>query len=225
MSWYQTGEEAEQFHDEEEERRQANYDQVFRFWMPPPRVVGGKMQDSVSHITFVDPNKHPVHGFQIPFVYMEHNLFLNQSWKNWFTCPKREARGGEPAVSCPLCKSGDKPYLAAAYTIIDHSEWTGKDGREHKDELKLYIVKSKVLKVLRRAAAKKGGLRGWRTEVMRTSDKSPNTGDQFDFENKVELPEDIQPFDYLELLAPKTTAELEEVIGDINVEGEEAIRF
>jgi len=223
--WWMSGEEAEEYHDEEDERRRQSSDRIFRFWMPPPRMKDGKKTESINHLTFVDPPVHPEGGFKLPFVYMEHNLHLDGSWKNWFTCPKREAKGDSPAVPCPLCQAGDKPYLAAAYTIIDHSEWKGRDGTVHKDEVKLYIVKSKVLKVLRRASAKKNGLRGWRVEVCRTDDKAPNTGDQFDFEDKTELPEDIQPYDYRVVLAPKSQEELAEIIGDLDVEGEEAVRF
>lgn len=218
MAWYSTGEEAENFHDEDEAQRAANRDNVYRFWMPPPQIVKGKQVDTLRYVTFVDPEKHPVHDFKLPFVYLEHNMYLNGSWKNWFTCLKKDG-------DCPLCASGDRPYLAAAFTVIDHTEWKSKDGTEHKDELKLYIVKSKVLKDLRRAMAKRGALRGWRVELARTQDTSPGTGEPKDFEEKIELPDVMQPFDYLELLAPKTKEELMEIIGEVDVENDEAVRF
>lgn len=205
--WYLTGEEAEEFQEDIDEKRAANQDKVFRFWMPPK---------TSGHITFVDNPVHPS-GFKLPFAYLEHNPFLNGSYKNWFTCPGED--------SCPLCKAGNRPALVAAYTIIDHSEWDDRSGKHHKDEVKLYIVKSKVLKVLRKAATKKGSLRGWFVEVSRTDDLSPNTGDQFDFEKQVELPTTIQPFDYPTILAPKSLDELSELVADLKTDGEPSVRF
>jgi len=221
-AWYDTGEDAEKVHDDEEARREkARADgSIHRFWMPAPRKDDdGVMQDSVARITFVDDVTHPIHKFKTPFVYMEHQLFLDGSWKNWYTCPKKQLG------SCPLCESGNVPYLASAFTIIDHSEWSARDGTLHKDEVKLYIAKSKVLKVLRRAAAKKKGLRGWLVEVMRTSGKSPNTGDQFDFEERSKLSDETQAYDYPKLLEPLPMEKLKELVGDLETEGEEEVRF
>lgn len=205
-SWFHTGDEAEDFADQKAEEAAANRDFVYRFWMP---------KGAEQHITFVDPDVHPG-GFKLPFVFMEHQLFLNNSWKNWFTCLGK---------TCPLCKGGEKPYLAAAYTIIDHNEWKDRNGAVHKDEQKLFIAKSKVYKVLQKARAKKKGLRGWKVEVTRTDDKSPNTGDQFDFEDRTDLPEAAQPPDYRELFKPKTVEELMAVVGDVQVENEDTVRF
>lgn len=200
MSWYSTGEQADKKSADELDRQQvareeASKNRFYRFWMP----AGAE-----QHITFVDAAV-AAEGYDLPFVFYEHQLKLNGDWKNWFTCL------GE---GCPLCAAGDRPALVAAYTIIDHNEWKDKKGNVHKDELKLFMAKPAVNKMLRKAASKKGGsLRGWRAEVVRNTSDSPNTGDSFDFEEHRELSDDILPPDYRELFAPKEAAELEKVIG------------
>lgn len=225
VSWYSTGEDAEKFADKKAEEQAA--EKVWRFWMKP-----GDSQ----YITFIDEDVHPS-GFKLPFVFMEHQLHLNGSWRNWFTCiqgmpvldeegnPVTDEEGRQVKQVCPLCKGGDKPALVAAYSVIDHSEWTSKDGTVHKDERKLYVVKSKVLKVLRKAAAKKDGLRGWYVEVSRTDDMSPNTGDQFDFEKRGELDPKIVPADYLKEFEPKSYADLMAIIGGAAKEQDDTVRF
>ncbi len=199
MSWYSTGKEAEAKSVEELDRQQvareaAMKDRLYRFWMKP-------LQE--TKVTFVDAASHP-EGYELPFVFYEHQLKLNNSWMNWFTCLGAE---------CPLCASGDRPALVAAYTIIDHTEWTGKKGDVHKDELKLFMAKPAVNKMLRKAASKRGGsLRGFKAEVVRNTADSPNTGDSFDFEEQAQLPDDMLPPNYIELFTPKDVAELEKVV-------------
>lgn len=207
--WYNTGEKADEVHQQELEnqekrRKQLQEDMIHRFWMP----VGAE-----QHITFVDDLTHP-NGYPLPFVFYEHQLHMNGSWKNWYTCP---------GDNCPLCKHGDRPSLVAAYTIIDHNEWTDKKGGVHKDEKKVLMAKPGVNKLLRKYANKKGGLRGWKVEVMRKGSDSPNTGDSFDFETRVELKSDMQPYNYIEIFAPKSIEELESVFGGdshVNVDDE-----
>jgi hypothetical protein len=199
MAWFSTGSEANKRLAEEEERKrkakeEARKNRVYRHWMPP---------GSKQHVTFLDALKHPA-GYDSPFVYWEHNLFLGGSWKNWFTC----IEGLEEGVMCPMCEHGDTPYLAAAYTIVDHNEWTDSKGGNHKDELKLFVCKTAVQKTLANSAVKRKGLRGWRVEVFRNTDESYNTGDQFDWEERTKLPDDLQPYDYHIILAPKSRDEL-----------------
>ena len=95
--WYSTGSAAEKRVDDElhrqkvlSEERAKNY--VNRLWLP----AGGE-----TEVTFVDEEKHPG-GYPLPFVFQEHQLKLNGNWRNWFTCIGK---------GCPLCESGDKPYL------------------------------------------------------------------------------------------------------------------
>lgn len=169
---------------------------IYRFWMP---------KGTTTRIVFLDDN---------PPVYDEHNLQINGSWKNWFTCKKQF---GE---ECSICEGGTYAYTAGAYTILDGSEWTDKKGAVHKDEKKLYIAKMDTLKKLKQISAKRGGLRGCVFEVTRTDgDKSPGTGDMFDFEYKMteeELvakygqkdPKLVKAYDYDVVLAPKDDLEV-----------------
>jgi len=197
----------------EREERKANA--VFRFWMPH------KAPSNKTRIVFLDGDNPPK--------YEEHNVKMNGSWKNWFTCLKKLSK------VCPNCASGNKPYLAAAYTIIDCTEWKDKQGNTHKNEKKLYVVKFESLKLLKEFAAKRKGLRGCVYEVMRTSDKAASTGNSFDFEYKMTEQElrdslegrfsddvralvgdqkfsDITPYDYEKVLAPKDPAEIEKAL-------------
>ncbi len=214
--WFKTGNEAHEKMEQDEERRSSEQNNIFRLWMP---------KNSELHATFLDDVKHPA-GYESPFVYNEHNLHLNGHWRNWFTCiegiPHPDT--GKPQ-KCPICAAGDKSYLASAFTIVDHSKWTSKKnaGVVHEHELKLFVCKAQVQKILRKNAKKREGLRGWYTEISRTDGQSPNTGDQFDFEKRMDdaafskltnkkFPALPQPLDYHELFAPKTQEELQKII-------------
>lgn len=205
-SWYKTGKKAQDVVDVEakrkkEEKEEREKRRVFRFWMP---------EDTSQEITFVDGPTHPS-GFKTPFVYQEHQLKLNGHWKNWFTClDGMEDDEGNP-IECPLCTAGHTPSLVAAYTVIDHNEWTDKKRVNHKDEVKLFLAKTTIQKYLAKVAAKKKGLRGWRCEVTRDEDGFA-TGDRFDWDEKVELDEKIQPIDYPEVLAPRTPEQLKKIL-------------
>jgi len=198
--WYSTGKEAEQKVEQELARQQAAREEreknnIWRMWLP-----GG----SETEVTFLDPeNKHP-DGYPLPFVFTEHQLKINGNWRNWFTCI------GE---GCPLCEAGDRPYLGAAYTVINHKEWTDKKGGVHKDEINLLVVKPAINVILRKAAARRNGLRGWFVAVARTSEKAFATGDSFDFIERREVPDDLQPAPYMSLFAPKPPEELQKIYG------------
>ena len=77
---------------------------------------------------------------------------INGNWRNWFTCRK-------DFDECPLCDDGQTASYVCAYTVIDHSKFTDKQGRERKNEKKLLIVKSTVMpKIARRRQALDGDL-------------------------------------------------------------------
>jgi hypothetical protein len=179
--------------EKEAEERQKNY--VNRFWLPA---------DSSARIVFLDDN---------PPIIEEHQLQIDGDWRHWFTCLRMI---GE---ACPICDSLDnKPYTVGFYTIIDMSEWKDKSGKTHKNELKLFPAKFKTLQVLKRLSAKRGSLEGCVFEVSRSTSDAPNTGDVFDFETKLskdeilELCPDAQPFDYADILEPKSVGAIMEVL-------------
>lgn len=205
--WWKAGDDVDQaIEDEDERREKVRAGQVWRWYLKDGQEKTG---------TFVDGDESP-HGLETPFVFMEHQVEINGDFKNWFTCIQGRKGPDGKKMDCPLCKGGNQAYLAGAFTIIDHTIWKDKGGKKHKDDKKLFVCKSQVLKVLRKAMAKKEGLRGWRVEISRTGEKTPNTGDQFDFESRTELDDEMQPFDYRKEFKPKTYDELMEIVGDVS---------
>lgn len=195
MSLFNRGYEEAEKKQKEQEARQTN--KVRRFWIP---------RDSTTTVVFLDDN---------PPVFEEHQRQIGGSWQNWDTC-KRQF--GE---TCTICDNGTYAYTAGAYTILNRNEWTSKrSGKTYKDTKELFIAKMDTLKKLKQISKKRGGLRGCVFEITRSdSDKSPSTGDMFDFEEKLtedQLKEMFGgedgkghlPLNYDELLAPKDDSEI-----------------
>lgn len=172
-----------------------------RFWMP----LGEERQ-----VTFVDGEVVNFDGVEVqtPFKYEEYNLNLNGNWRNWFTRPSNPDED-------ILAQMGHRPKKVAVFTIIDHTEWKSKDGTVHKDELSLYVVsrRSQIFEQIQRLIAKNGPLRGVKFNVYRSGDKSPGVGSMLEFSEKVDLPDDVQPFNYLDVLKPKSVNEVREALG------------
>lgn len=192
--------------DEQQEAKKAAYDAnaVRRFFIP-------KDLDEEKQITFLDGGLDD-EGMLEANSFWEHNLKLNGKWNNTFPCTQLE----EP---CPICEGGDTPYLVSVFTIIDHSSWTDNKGVTHKNERKLFPAKREVFKRLQKIAAKRDGLAGCTFDVSRTGgDKSPATGDTFEFVEKRTTAaikkafkmeaEDVEPFDYEEVITCFTAKEL-----------------
>ncbi|NMA67776.1 MAG: hypothetical protein GX957_16355 [Clostridiaceae bacterium] len=175
--------------EKEIEERQKSF--VSRFWLPG---------EANAKIVFLDDN---------PPIIEEHQLKLNNDWRNWYTCLRIV---GE---TCPICDElDDKPYTVGFYTIIDTTEWTDKKGETHKNQLKLFAAKFQTLQILKRLSGKRGSLAGCVFDVYRSSKDAANTGDVFDFEGKLDK-EDILKlipeasiFDYSEILAPKKAGDI-----------------
>jgi len=220
--WFSTGSDAAENalskdDKKKEERKAAAEGELWRWWMKPGEE---------KFLTFVDGEE--ANGLQVPFIYQEHQQKIDGDYRNWFTCIDGMVTEEGKKLRCPLCQAGNNPYLAAAFTVIDHTEWTSKKGdKTGKDDLKLFVCKSQVLKMLRKQMKKKGGsLRGCKYEVTRTGDKTPNTGDVFDFEDKIELSDEVKVADYRMLMKPKSRKELLTIVGDVGGDGsEEEVKF
>lgn len=142
------------------------------------------------------------------FVYWEHNPKIGQTYRNFCTCFRMVGQ------ACPLCDLDVPRYRAAAFSVIDLSEWEDKQGKKHANTRRLFIAKKGVWEKLERQAkrrADKGeSLRGALYNVARGSeDTSPSVGEDFEFEEMVDLKEfqeltkvEVVEFDYPELLAP-----------------------
>jgi hypothetical protein len=208
MNWFKTGTDAATAAKTEMERQaqarkeaKEKFNKLRRFYVKP---------GTTTTITFLDGPVYP-DGSEFPFIFKEHQLNLNGSWQNWFTC-----LGGD----CPICESGSKSSTVSAYTIIDHSQWSDKrTGEVHKDELKLFVCKMGTHEKLVRKMAKQGGtLHGKTFEVSRgMGDQSAAVGDDFDFEADLDVnrlfPEAVVN-DYKEIFAPKDPTFLRRVLGE-----------
>lgn len=153
--------------------------------------------------------------YQIPTVDAEGRT----NWRNWATCVKgRRDANGQPMRDRIREEAPDlKPYYVGFYTCIqipddvDYSKCID-EGRPLPDSCRKILLpaKRKLLKVLRRHADKKGGLRGCIYAVYRASKRAASTGDDWQFEERLAsdeldkiLPEDRGvPFEYPKLLAP-----------------------
>ncbi len=171
---------------------------IKRFWMP---------NNSDRLITFVDAPLINLNGVQVatPFKYNEYTLNLNGHWRNYFT----KSLNPEDDV---LGQMEYKASKVAAMTIIDHSSWEDKSGTVHKDQPTLYIIKRSqpIWTQLTKIVEREGSLSGKTFRVHRMGDKSPACGVMLEKHNEdFPLTEEHQPFNYLEILKPKSKAELE----------------
>lgn len=151
----------------------------------------------------------------------EHRLY-NGKYSNYFTCIKERA-------TCPLCITGNNPYLAVVCTAIDTRTITTQKGTELKNRKVLLVFKgNKVLKTLEKQFFQPGIDLTHRVLTIErdTDSKAPNCGEFFTLGKKVPIekiaslagadvkgPDYIKPFNYREILAPKTGAELRAIAG------------
>ena len=204
--WFATGKDgrtrSKQVDEEQKQRRAAAG--IQRFWQEA---------DSSGKVTFLD---------NPDFFLNEHNINIGGKWFNYFTCLK-------DFDTCPLCESGDKPAYAVVCTVIDHRKYTDGEGKERGNERKLFVARGKARQILLKRLEEKheGDMVGCVYEIGRGSTKTEaSTGEDFDFlqkkltakQMKAFIPkggkaEDIKPFNYEEVLAPKKASELRKLVG------------
>lgn len=159
-------------------------------------------------ITFVDTPVISLDGIdvQTPFLYQEYSIELNGRWGNFFTQPFVESED-------VLRQMGYKSSRVAAMTVIDHNEWTDKNGVLHKDEVVLYVMKRSqpIWAQVERLLQREGSLAGKTFLVSRLGDKSSAVGTMLERHEQdyVLDPQIHKPFNYLEILKPKPKEELE----------------
>lgn len=195
-SWLQKGKSSEELAKKEavdQEIRKAEQGKMFRFWIK---------EGEEARVTFIDGDLSP-DGFLLPPRFYEHNLFLNGKWGNTFVCPEKTLP--DSGDKCPICESGDRPALVAAFTVIDHRIFKSADGKKtYKDVPRLYVAKSRTFELLNKLAQKRGGLAGTTWDIMRSGDKSETVGNQFDFVSKEENLEVLRAKYVHEIVDPKT---------------------
>lgn len=170
-SWMKSGKEANKMMQQEEEQAQKAFEdanKMRRFYLPP---------NADTQITFLD-GKLDEDGVLDAPRFLEHNVFMNGNWRNWFICTKED----EP---CPICEGGNDPKMVAVFTVIDHSSWTSpKTGKTYENQRKLFVCKRNTFKILQKKAEKQGGLAGCTFDVARTGEKDASVGNDFDFVEK-----------------------------------------
>lgn len=176
-SWMKKGKAAQAMLEKEEakvQKQMEDSNKMRRFYIP---------NGAETKITFLD-GKMDKDDLLDAMCYLEHNIYINGSWKNWFPCTSET----EP---CPICEGDNEAKLVYVFTVIDHSEWKSeKTGKVYKDQRKLFVCKRNTFKMLQKKAAKHGGLAGCTFDVSRTGDKEASVGNDFDFvqkRNKAEL--------------------------------------
>jgi hypothetical protein len=196
-SWMATGHQSAQVAAQDHAeylRRKEEQGKAFRFWL--------EVGESAS-ITFVDGDllQTPSGLFLLPPRYFEHNLQLQGRWGNHFVCTEKTLPG--KGYKCPICAGGDRPTLVALFTIIDHRQFEGKEGKVYKDSRKLFVANPGSFEQLNMLAQKVQGLAGTTWDVSRAGEKSPRTGNNFFPTGKTDIDTLTQQFMY-EHKDPKT---------------------
>lgn len=194
-------------------RRRSKMGWDFRGWRAydenPPQVGEYDDESRRFYIKSKDTSEHVVLFLDDdpPFVH-EHEVWDVEKFPIRMRCGRKTQRG------CPLCEAGDEPYFAGLFTILDRTEWTDRNGKAHKDEKKLLIVKTKDLIHFRKMADKRAGLLGTEWDVSRTSKQDSRIGNIWEFRRKVDLSTagtkgiDIVAFDYDEVMPEKSYEDL-----------------
>lgn len=182
----------------QQQMKEAQKDLPFRYFLK---------KGAEGSITFLDGSLDDSGSLET-VSWWEHNLNLNGSWGNYFTC----TQDVEP---CPICEGGDGPALMFGFTVLDHTPYTIKNGPNAgkilQDTRKFFACKKMTYEYLITLAKKRGGLAGVRFDVMRIGDKSAAVGSQFDFTSKTEdlaaipgmfniKPEDAVAYDYEKII-------------------------
>jgi hypothetical protein len=142
-----------------------------RFWMP-----AGKS----TQLLFLDDTV---------FSILEHQVQIEGDWRNWFTC-LRDLPNMDEIVCCQ--KLGSKSAsMVGYYSVADLSSWADQQGNVRQYELKLFPAKVETLERLKtKSESRQGkGLAGCIYKATRLTDRSPGTGDEFEFVKEADMGE------------------------------------
>jgi hypothetical protein len=204
--WFNTGKEAT---DRANAAKAAPKAYLYRYYMK----IG-----SEAEVSFLDGDNTDLEPIGS---YREHSYSTKDGkWPNFCTCVGK---------SCPVCREGIRAYDAWPFTIIQHKPtWTDRNKVEHKDEIKLMVVKKEAMQKMLRNIGLRKGLVGTVWNVFRSGQKAYTIGDDWQFNRKVggdgnitpverrllvakEFgmdPKIVVPINYREVLKPKTHEEL-----------------
>ena len=214
LSFLKTGSAAAEAVAEAEAKAELAKQEQGKLW----RFFMGEGEDRT--ITFLDGDL-DADGLLASPVWWEHMLQFNGNWEQ-FACTAEQ----DQSQPCPICESGNKPYLATALTIIDHTPHKVKSGPNAgkiiKNTRKLFVAKRTTAAQMTKHAVKRNGLAGCTYDVSRVGDKSANIGSEFEFSEKadslaslaqkygLELA-DVQPANYEEEIRYRSPEELIEL--------------
>jgi hypothetical protein len=112
--------------------------------------------------------------------YYQHSVKVDGRWTD-FVCTQHE----DTSQACPICEGDSYPAMVGVFSVIDHRNYTNKQGNNVQDQVRLFVAKKHTLAQLQKIAVKRGGLAGARFDISRTDgEKTPNVGDLIDFSNK-----------------------------------------
>lgn len=185
-SWAKFGGDAQKMMEEEKARsdaREQQRDKLWRFSLKP---------NESSTIVFLDGHLETegAHaGMLVAPFFREHTVKTGpRKWDN-FICLTMI---GE---ECPICdQTGRDGDLCAAFTVIDTSQRTGKDGKVYTNQRRLFIAKQQTYQALQAIATETDGLAGMQMKASRTGDRTARVGDVLVPLKHLELPEIISQY-------------------------------
>jgi hypothetical protein len=202
--WFQTGKKGWDTAKEEDAAAQARREAKGprRLWLKG---------DTACKVTLLDNPE---------FFLWEHNLRIGGKFFNYVTCLKQ-------TDTCPPCEDGDQPSFVCVATVINHRKYTDKQQKEHVNEKQLVVFKGRARqRIAKQLERRDGDLKYCVYEFSRGSGATEcSTGEDFEFLKRLTKSdvlklapkgagEDwLQPFDYEELLAPKSPKEIRKIMG------------
>lgn len=204
-SWYEQGVSDEALRQVAEEAQSLRKQR--RFWLKP---------DSSKTVIMLDDE---------PFRIWEHNLEINGSFVgNNYTC---RSRMGE----CPLCLTKYNRYHIGFVTVLDVDGFVGSNGEQIKNFRLLLPMKTETLKLFNAKKNNKTSLVGAKFVITRTSSQAAGCGNDFDFQEYVDLDKEQQywaksrktgelirpePYEYMKIFKPMSVDMMRGLVNQIN---------
>lgn len=168
--------------------KNASSSSVIRFWLK---------NGETKEIVFLDDARFGVY---------EHTVQLNGKWDT-FTCS---------GSLCALCGHGKERAYVEYYSILDLTPYVAKTGQKKDFSRKALGLKKEAAKIIANRRETCGGsLAGKKFRVTRIGDKSPASGNDFEFVKEVDLtrvPPEYKAYDFMDALKPVPAERIEAVL-------------
>ena len=132
--------------------------------------------------------------------------------KGWFTC----IQGIDDEV-CPLCEAGNKATNHFVFNVFDPREYTKKNGdKVTEGQIKLWRVGITLLRMLNKKRSLYGPLTSLQFEIskMGQGQSTAYNIEAVAAKKAPKIPEGQEPYDLMEVLAPKSRKELLAIINN-----------